>query len=96
MSLNQFDFFSHGKASKVLYCKPDDAAAGLLKKLQAKLEHAFPQCDDLSRKSGLGFQPHLTLGQYQSGVRDLSPQFCELPKLTAAAGGRQRGDHGRA
>lgn len=83
VSLAAFDHFSHsarsplpnvahvlaGKTSKTIYLKPDAQGSLGIRKVHAKLEGAFPKCTDLSAKSALGFQPHLTIAQAQSAVR---------------------------
>lgn len=38
--------------------------------LQARLQSVFPECDDLSKISQAGFQPHLSIGQFQHNAVD--------------------------
>jgi 2'-5' RNA ligase len=60
VTLTEFRFFRHSSRKATLWLAPqarDDWA-----RLQAALEAACPDCDDLSR-FGSGFTPHLSVGQ---------------------------------
>jgi len=60
-----FSFFQHGKKSCTVWCDPQVQQGNELKDLQNNLEKVFPFCDDLSTRSEHGFQPHLSVGQFQ-------------------------------
>lgn len=47
-------------------------------KLQSQLHAEFPMCDDLSKISEAGFQPHLSLGQFKSSnIDEFASKFQE-------------------
>jgi hypothetical protein len=63
LQLSQLGFFDHGR-SCTLWCDPQSPE---LLQLQARLQGAFPFCDDLSSDPARGitrFRPHLSLGQW--------------------------------
>ena len=60
ISLSEFRHFGHGRGSYTIWLAPEPADT--LKHLQASLQAAIPDCDDLSRH-GDGFTPHLSVGQ---------------------------------
>jgi 2'-5' RNA ligase len=63
IALVDFRFFRHGSGRCTLWLAPEAAEA--LRHLQAALQAAFPDCDDLSRFPA-GYTPHLTVGQCPS------------------------------
>ncbi|MBU1899592.1 2'-5' RNA ligase family protein [Myxococcota bacterium] len=78
LSLNAFKRFDHGK-SETIWLEPLTAPhAQQIHRLQAILQAAFPQCDELVRRGDEihGYQPHLTVGQ--------SLNRAETPQLMAA------------
>ena len=58
--LAEFRHFQHGRGGCTLYLAPTPARN--LAELQAALESAVPDCNDVSRHSN-GFTPHLSVGQ---------------------------------
>uniref|UniRef100_A0A914V288 2'-5' RNA ligase family protein n=1 Tax=Plectus sambesii TaxID=2011161 RepID=A0A914V288_9BILA len=67
-----FDFFNH-KNSCTLLLKPNQEAKNKLKKLHKDLEDLFP---DLCDKRFPEYQPHLSLGQFDSTrVKESAQQF---------------------
>jgi RNA 2',3'-cyclic 3'-phosphodiesterase len=66
VTLGTFRFFRHGSGRCTLWLAPEPAEE--LRQLQAALQAAFPDCDDLGRFPA-GFTPHLSVGQFAS-VRD--------------------------
>jgi 2'-5' RNA ligase len=66
ISLGEFRFFRHGSGRCTLWLAPEPV--DVLQGLQAALQAAFPDCDDLGRFSA-GYTPHLSVGQFPS-VRD--------------------------
>lgn len=63
LELSRFGWFEH-RASATVHLEPIDTPASALCRLQSLLQRRFPQCDELSRRSVLGYQPHVTLGQF--------------------------------
>jgi 2'-5' RNA ligase len=63
ITLADFRLFRHGSGRCTLWLAPEPAEG--LQRLQAALQAAFPDCDDLSRFSA-GFTPHLSVGQCPS------------------------------
>ncbi|MBM4072100.1 MAG: 2'-5' RNA ligase family protein [Planctomycetes bacterium] len=60
IALSEFRMFRHPSGTATLWLAPEPAQA--LIALQAALQAAFPECDDLSRFPA-GFTPHLSVGQ---------------------------------
>lgn len=60
VTLSEFRYFRHGRASHTIWLAPEPASE--VKCLQAVLQAALPDCDDVSRY-GAGFTPHLSVGQ---------------------------------
>jgi 2'-5' RNA ligase len=58
--LTEFNHFDHGQGRFTLWLVPEPPEA--IKRLQAALESAAPECHDVSRYS-MGFTPHLSIGQ---------------------------------
>ena len=58
------------------FIQPDTVHVPELINLQRTLEEAFPECDELSKISKLGFQPHLSLGQF--ATRDVEENALRL------------------
>jgi len=77
VSLSEFRYFRHGSGRCTLWLAPEPAEA--LQRLQAALQAAFPDCDDLSRFPA-GFTPHLSVGQFPS------PRDCEHARQQLQAG----------
>lgn len=63
--LRDFRHFPHGRESHTLWLAPEPADA--LGHLQAALQPAFPDCDNVSRYSA-GFTPHLSVGQVRGAA----------------------------
>jgi 2'-5' RNA ligase len=59
--------FRHFRESRTVWLAPESPAP--LVTLQAALQAAFPDCDDVSRHAG-GFTPHLSVGQGDEALRD--------------------------
>lgn len=60
ITLTEFRFFRHSSRQATLWLVPEPKAAMI--QLQAALQAACPECDDLSRFAA-GFTPHLSVGQ---------------------------------
>ena len=60
VKLREFRHFHHGRGSYTIWLAPEPA--DVVKRLQAALQAAIPDCDDLSRYAN-GFTPHLSVGQ---------------------------------
>lgn len=58
--LAEFRHFRHGRDRFTLWLAPEPAE--LLRRLQAALESAVPDCNDVSRHRD-GYTPHLSVGQ---------------------------------
>jgi 2'-5' RNA ligase len=65
VQLAEFGYFSHPSGKATLWLAPEPREAII--RLQAALQAACPECDDLSRFSN-GFTPHLSVGQAGSVV----------------------------
>jgi 2'-5' RNA ligase len=63
VTLGEFRLFRHGSGRCTLWLAPEPVEA--LRRLQAALQAAFPDCDDLGRFPA-GFTPHLGVGQFPS------------------------------
>jgi 2'-5' RNA ligase len=63
LSLAEFRFFRHSSRKATLWLAPEPTNE--LVRLQAALQAACPDCDDLSRFAA-GFTPHLSVGQARS------------------------------
>ena len=63
VSLSEFRHFRHGSGRCTLWLAPEPAEA--LRRLQAALQAAFPDGDDL-RRFPAGFTPHRSAGQFPS------------------------------
>jgi 2'-5' RNA ligase len=79
VSLGEFRYFRHGSGRCTLWLAPEPGEA--LLRLQAALQSAFPDCNDLSRLP-TGFTPHLSVGQFPT-LRD-----CERTREQLRAGWR--------
>jgi poly(A) polymerase len=64
LSLKEFNRFEHHQSSTI-WLEPISEPAGRLQALQKLLEESFPQCDEQSTRSPMGFTPHLSVGQLQ-------------------------------
>ena len=62
VQLLEFRHFRHGRGRFTLWLAPEPEEAAV--RLQAALESAVPDCDDVSRH-GAGFTPHLSVGQME-------------------------------
>lgn len=62
VELRTFRFFVHAPGKVTVWLAPEPAEP--LVRLQAALQAAFPDCDDVSRFAS-GFTPHLSVGQSQ-------------------------------
>ena len=69
--LREFRHFRHGRASYTIWLAPEPGDA--LQRVQAALQAAVPDCDDVSRHEA-GFTPHLSVGQVRGAA--------ELEELT--------------
>jgi 2'-5' RNA ligase len=65
VTLAEFRSFRHGSGRCTLWLAPEPAEG--LQRLQAALQAAFPDCDELGRFPA-GFTPHLSVGQFASAV----------------------------
>jgi 2'-5' RNA ligase len=65
--LREFRHFRHGRTSYTIWLAPEPSDQ--LGRLQAVLQAALPDCDDVSRH-GAGFTPHLSVGQVR-GTKEL-------------------------
>jgi RNA 2',3'-cyclic 3'-phosphodiesterase len=63
LTLGAFRSFRHGSGRCTLWLAPEPAEE--LRRLQATLQAAFPDCDDRGRFPA-GFTPHLSVGQFTS------------------------------
>jgi 2'-5' RNA ligase len=63
ITLGEFRFFRHGSGRCTLWLVPEPAEP--LRHLQAALQSAFSDCDELSQFPA-GFTPHLSVGQFAS------------------------------
>jgi 2'-5' RNA ligase len=70
VTLAEFQFFRHSSRQATLWLAPEPKDN--LLQLQAALQAACPECDDLSR-FGAGFTPHLSVGQTRS-----AEEACQL------------------
>ncbi|HBB36318.1 MAG TPA: poly(A) polymerase [Cyanobacteria bacterium UBA8803] len=73
VTLTSFETFTHRSSCTAWLC-PVAQPADALHQLQAILQQLFPQCDEQSQKSGAGFTPHLSVGQF-STVRKAQAQL---------------------
>jgi 2'-5' RNA ligase len=64
IALAEFRFFRHGSGRCTLWLAPEPTEE--LRHLQAALQAAFPDCNDLARIPPAGFTPHLSVGQFPS------------------------------
>jgi 2'-5' RNA ligase len=60
LALGEFRHFDHGRGRFTLWVVPEPTE--VLQRLQASLQSAVPDCDDVSRHAH-GFAPHLSVGQ---------------------------------
>lgn len=65
ITLCEIRHFHHGRRSYTIWLAPEPA--DVLKRLQAALQAAIRDCDDVARYAG-GFTPHLSLGQVRSAA----------------------------
>jgi len=77
VGLVEFRLFHHRQESFTLYLAPEPREA--LVRLQATLNRAAPDCDDVTRHAG-GFTPHLSVGQ----IRGRAPALRLQGALQAA------------
>jgi 2'-5' RNA ligase len=77
VSFREFRFFRHGSGRCTLWSSPEPVENW--RGLQAALQAAFPDCDDL-RRFPAGFTPHLSVGQFPS------PGDCERTRQQLQAG----------
>jgi len=69
ITLRELRYFRHGHSSYTVWLAPEPGAA--LKRLQAALQGALPDCDDLAQHPD-GFTPHLSVGQVRGAAGRLS------------------------
>lgn len=81
--LAEFRHFGHGRGSYTLWLAPEPRQA--MVQLQAALQSAVPDCDDVSRHSN-GFTPHLSVGQVR-GADALTRLENDLQAAWTARGG---------
>jgi 2'-5' RNA ligase len=81
--LKAFDFFHHGRGRHTLWLAPQPAEA--MRRLQAALQSAVPECNDVSRRAD-GFTPHLSVGQVTGRDEELALKD-ELQESWSAMGG---------
>jgi 2'-5' RNA ligase len=77
VTLAEFRFFRHGSGRCTLWLAPEPVEE--LRRLQASLQAAFPDCADLSNFPA-GFTPHLSVGQFASAAE------CERTREQLQAG----------
>uniref|UniRef100_A0A6B2L6N7 2'-5' RNA ligase family protein n=1 Tax=Arcella intermedia TaxID=1963864 RepID=A0A6B2L6N7_9EUKA len=65
LELNQFGYFANGN-TYTIFLKPSHASVRGVLQIQSSLLRLFPFCNELNQKSEKGFQPHLTLAQFNS------------------------------
>jgi len=65
VTLAEFRFFRHGSGRCTLWLAPEPAEE--VGRLQAALQGAFPDCDDLGRFPA-GYTPHLSVGQFPTAA----------------------------
>jgi 2'-5' RNA ligase len=65
VTLADFRLFRHGSGRCTLWLAPEPVEQ--LRRLQAALQAAFPDCDELGRFPA-GFTPHLSVGQFASAA----------------------------
>jgi beta-phosphoglucomutase len=81
ITLREIRHFHHGRRSYTIWLAPEPVDE--LKHLQAVLQVAVPNCNDVARHAG-GFTPHLSLGQARSAgamegvIRSLQDQWRPL------------------
>ncbi len=75
ITLNNFETFTHRRNS-IAWLRPIAQPETALHELQELLESLFPQCNEQSRKSEVGFTPHLSVGQFSSAEE----AFTKLPQ----------------
>jgi 2'-5' RNA ligase superfamily len=70
VTLSHLGHFIHNGKSATIWLHPTPAASAdgghsnPVVDLQSFLVSAFPQCDELTKRSSMGFRPHLSLGQW--------------------------------
>ncbi|KAK5584469.1 hypothetical protein RB653_006081 [Dictyostelium firmibasis] len=73
----EVSFFQHGN-NYVVWLKPETPEdPTIINRLQAKLESLLPGFNELSNKSPAGFQPHLTLGQF-NGKKEAEQKIASI------------------
>ncbi|PSB57949.1 poly(A) polymerase [Chamaesiphon polymorphus] len=75
VTLADFEIFTHHKSSTA-YLRPIVKPEGALHELQAALYRLFPQCYEQSTKTSVGYNPHLSVGQFA----DRSEAMAKLPQ----------------
>jgi len=68
VTLRGFCTFRHRRSAYTLWLRPEPEEE--MKRLQAHLVRAFPDCNDTARFPG-GFHPHLSVGQFRGSRDDL-------------------------
>lgn len=71
ITLEKFDTFTH-RSSCTAWLRPIAQPPEALHQLQSILQQLFPQCNEQSTKSVVGFTPHLSVGQFASKEEALS------------------------
>jgi len=65
IELSEFGYFSKKKGS-ILWVKPKSVPSDALASLQKTCQSVFPFCDEITKISPSGFQPHVTLGKFHN------------------------------
>ncbi|MEM7553887.1 MAG: poly(A) polymerase [Cyanobacteria bacterium P01_A01_bin.84] len=70
VTLESFQTFTHRKSSTA-WLRPQTQPEEALQELHTVLQNLFPQCDEQSKKSNVGFTPHLSVGQFSDSAEAL-------------------------
>jgi len=74
VTLQEFGVFSK-KHGSILWVKPVSQPADALNKLMNVCLAEFPFCDEVTKISSAGYQPHVTLGKFAN--KDEAPNQCK-------------------
>ncbi|MBF2067146.1 MAG: DUF504 domain-containing protein [Calothrix sp. C42_A2020_038] len=79
VTLTEFGTFTHRK-SCTAWLRPVAEPETALHELQTVLQNLFPQCDEQSKKSSIGFTPHLSVGQFPNleTAHSILPQWRQV------------------
>jgi len=75
ITVSEFGHFSKKKGS-ILWVKPVSQPVNALEDLQKACMSVFPFCDEVTKISSSGFQPHITLGKFNKKEEAL--RQCQL------------------